>query len=170
MPRCLLHLCGRAAGPDRLADAANALATMLTGIGEERRDNPRRVPAQLRHIHQCHLRQVVTQLPAHQLVLALRDRNEYRLTARAAGPNNATERRQVLAAAAVEQRQMTEPVTADCGNSHHTPTRGRAWPRPNRPHRNATREETTRLQTMRYTANSADAAAEVRSNTTRIQP
>jgi hypothetical protein len=30
MPSCLLHLCGRTAGPDRLADAAHVLATMLT--------------------------------------------------------------------------------------------------------------------------------------------
>jgi hypothetical protein len=56
MPDCLLHLCGRAAGPDRLVNAANVLATMLTGICEERRDDPRRVTAQLRHVNQCHMR------------------------------------------------------------------------------------------------------------------
>ena len=56
MSGCLLQLCFRAAGPDRLADAAHALATMLTGIGQDRRDDPRRVTAQLRHINQHHLR------------------------------------------------------------------------------------------------------------------
>jgi hypothetical protein len=56
MPEGLLRLCGRAAGPDRLADTAHVLATMLTGIGQERRDDPRRVTAQLCHVNQGHMR------------------------------------------------------------------------------------------------------------------
>jgi hypothetical protein len=54
-----LQLCFGAAGPDRLADAAHALATMLTGIGQDRRDDPRRVTAQLGHVNQRHLRRVI---------------------------------------------------------------------------------------------------------------
>src|SRR6185437_10763344 len=72
MPDGFLHLCGRAAGPDRLADAADMLATMLTGIGQERRDDPRRVTAHLRHVNQGHMRWVLTDLPAYQLNLAHR--------------------------------------------------------------------------------------------------
>src|SRR2546423_3596994 len=42
VPDRLSYLCGRAAGPDRLADAANAPAIPLTGISLERRGDPPR--------------------------------------------------------------------------------------------------------------------------------
>ena len=56
VPGCFLYLGGRAAGPDRLADAANALPPMLTGIGEDLRDDPRRITAQFRHVNNGYLR------------------------------------------------------------------------------------------------------------------
>jgi hypothetical protein len=56
VPDGLSHLCGPAAGPDRLADAANVPAIVLSGIGLERRDDPRRVTAQLGHVNQVHIR------------------------------------------------------------------------------------------------------------------
>src|SRR5207302_1905294 len=143
MPGCLLPLRFRAAGPDRLADAAHALATMITGIGPDRRDDPRRVTAQLRHINQHHLRRILTQLLAHQLGLALRNRDENRLTARPAGLDEGAQRRQVLAAAVVKQRQMTQPAPGGRSSSHLSSTRARAWPRPDRPHRNTAGEEET---------------------------
>ena len=55
VPDRLLHLCGRAAGPDRLSDAANVPAMVLSGVGLERRDDPRRVTAQLGHVNQVHV-------------------------------------------------------------------------------------------------------------------
>src|SRR3984893_18382517 len=169
MPGCLLYLRGRAAGPDRLPDKADVLATVLAGVGQNRRDDPRRVTAQLCHVSQGHVRRVIAQFLAHHLGLAPGDRDENRVTACRAGLNEGAERRQILAPAVVQQRQMTELVPGDGRSNHLTTTRlslSTAGP----PAPNAVREETSELQdsTMRRPASYADAAARVWSSTTTV--
>ena len=96
------------------------LAPVPVGIREDRRDDPRRVTAQFRHVSERHLSRVIPKLAAHQLGLAPGHRDKNGLTARQARPDKAAEHRQVLTAALIEQCQVTESAVGGCGDSHLT--------------------------------------------------
>src|ERR1700689_787101 len=113
MPGGFAKLVGRARGPGRLADVPDALSWVGIDERPDRRDNSCRVKAHPGHVGEGDLPRAWRQPGTKQFACRAGHRDEDRLGACQAGANERKKGRQILLAAAVEERQMMETFVSE---------------------------------------------------------